>query len=67
MNDKRKLEPPLRLDMDFGEAMSRFVAARPDEVAESVERSKTKKPPQGARPRRLGPAKPAKRPNRTSD
>ena len=46
MTDKgRKLEPPLRLDMGFGEAMSRFVASKPNEVAESIERSKTKKPP----------------------
>jgi len=47
-----KLEPPLKLDMSFGEALSRFVATKPEEVAESVERSKTKKPPQDAAPRR---------------
>ena len=41
----KKLEPPLKLDMDFGEALSRFVATFTKEVEESVERSKTKKPP----------------------
>lgn len=44
-DDKRKLEPPLKLDMDFGEALKRFVGTKPGEVAESVERSKAKKPP----------------------
>jgi hypothetical protein len=58
MNDKRKLEPPLRLDMDFNEALSRFVATDPKEVDESIERSKTKKPPGDGPPRR---------PARTSD
>jgi hypothetical protein len=48
----RKLEPPLKLDMSFGEALSRFVATKPEEVAESVERSRQKKPP-GEEPRRL--------------
>lgn len=53
-NDKRKTEPPLRLDMDFGEALSRFVATKPKELDESVERAKQKKPPQDATPRRPG-------------
>lgn len=45
-------EPPFGLEMDFGEALSRFVATKPKEVAESIERSKTKKPPQEELPRR---------------
>ena len=49
-----KLEPPLRLDMSFGEALSRFVATVPKEVDESIERSKTKRPPQDETPRRPG-------------
>ena len=49
--EKRKLEPPLKLGMAFGEALSRFVATEPAEVEESVERSKTKKPPE-TNPRR---------------
>ena len=52
MTEKRKLEPPLKLDMDFGEAMERFARADPKEVAESVERSKQKRPPQDEPPRR---------------
>jgi len=44
-DQKRKLEPPLNLDMDFGEALKRFLQTDPKEVEESVERSKTKKPP----------------------
>lgn len=54
MNEKRKTEPPLRLDMSFGEAMSRFVATDPKEAQESIEQSKAKKPPQDVSPRRLG-------------
>lgn len=45
MTSDRKTEPPLKLDMGFGEALERFVGVKPKEVAESVERSKTKKPP----------------------
>jgi hypothetical protein len=41
----RKTEPPLKLDMDFAEALERFARTKPEEVAESIERSKTKKPP----------------------
>jgi hypothetical protein len=51
-DDKRKLEPPLRLDMSFGEALERFVRTKPADVDESVARAKTKKPPQDATPRR---------------
>lgn len=50
-DEKRKNEPPLKLDMDFGEALTRFFQTKPTEVSESVERSKTKKPPQDT-PRR---------------
>ena len=45
-NKGKKLDPPLKLDMSFGEALSRFVATKPGEVDESIERSKTKRPPQ---------------------
>lgn len=46
MSDKgRKLEPPLHLEMDFGEAFERFAKVKPKEVAESIERSKKKRPP----------------------
>lgn len=47
-----KLDPPLRLDIDFAEALNRFVATVPKEVDESIERSKTKRPPQDVTPRR---------------
>jgi hypothetical protein len=33
-------EPPLRLDMPFDEALKRFIATKPEEVEESIERSK---------------------------
>lgn len=46
-----KPHPQVRLSR-FGEAMSRFAATEPKEVAESVERAKTKRPPQDAPPRR---------------
>jgi hypothetical protein len=47
-----KLEPPLKLDMSFDEALSRFLVTDPKEVAETIERSKTKRPPQDAPPPR---------------
>lgn len=49
--EKRRLEPPLKLDIAFGEALARFAGTKPVEVEESIERSKTKKPP-GESPRR---------------
>lgn len=48
----KKLEPKLSLEMDFGEALERFARTRPKEVAESIERSKTRKPPGEPIPRR---------------
>jgi len=53
-NKGRKMEPPLKLEMSFGEAMSRFVATKPEQLDESIARSKTKKPPQDQTPRRPG-------------
>lgn len=49
--DKRKTEPPLFLDMDFEEALGRFTRVRPDDVRESEDRAKQKKPP-GDKPAR---------------
>ena len=61
-NKGRKLEPPLRLDMDFGEALERFVATKPKEIDDLVEQAKTRKPPQDESPRRLRrPKRPLKR------
>ena len=48
----RKTEPPFGLDLDFGEALERFIGTKPAEVVESVERSKAKKPPEDGLPRR---------------
>ena len=46
MSEKgKKLEPPLHLDMDFGEALERLARVKPQEVAESIDRSKQKRPP----------------------
>lgn len=56
MTDKdRKTEPPFSLDLDFGEALERFIGTKPSEVAESVERAKQKKPPEDH------PGRPARR------
>jgi hypothetical protein len=52
MTGKRKLESPLKLDLSFGEALSRFVATEPEQIDESIKRSKAKRPPQDAPPRR---------------
>lgn len=51
-DDKRKTEPPLSLDMSFGEALGRFVTTDPKQVDESIERSKQKRPPQDGTQRR---------------
>jgi len=51
------MEPPLTLDLSFDEALSRFVATKPEQVDESIERSKTKKPSQDMALRRLAPIK----------
>ncbi len=48
----RKTEAPLKLDMSFSEALRRLMSTDPKEVAESIDRSKTKKPAQGDPPRR---------------
>jgi len=53
-NKGKKLEPPLKLDMSFGEALDRLVGTDQKEVDESVERAKTKKPPQADSLRRSG-------------
>lgn len=52
MTGPRKLEPPLRLEMDFGEALSRFVTTKPEEIEASIVRAKTKRPPGNDPPRR---------------
>ncbi len=48
--ERKTQEPKLVLDMDFGEALERFVRTKPSEVAENVVRSKQKKPPDDAGP-----------------
>jgi hypothetical protein len=52
---KKTTEPPLKLDMSFGELLTRALQTDPKEVDESIQRSKTKKPPQDAAPRRPAP------------
>jgi len=46
----RKVEPPLKLNMPFDEALRRFAQTDPKEAQASVERAKQKKPPGGAKP-----------------
>jgi hypothetical protein len=41
----KKLEPKLKLDMPFGEALERFLQADPKEVEHSIEKSKQADPP----------------------
>jgi len=48
---KKKVEPPLNLDIGFGEFLARALQTDPKEVNESIERAKTKKPSQNT-PRR---------------
>jgi hypothetical protein len=56
-NRGKKLERPLRLEMDFGEALSRFVATDPAEVEKSIKQAKKKRPPGNGPPRRPGRSK----------
>ena len=44
-NKGKKLEPPLKLDMSFGEALARALQTDPKEVESSILRAKQKKPP----------------------
>lgn len=53
MTDKKRTqEPPLFLDMDFGEALERFARTDPEEVKQSVDRAKEKTKPPGEKPAR---------------
>jgi hypothetical protein len=46
MNAKgKKLEPKLKIDMPFAEALERFVQTKPKEVERSIEKAKQKKRP----------------------
>ena len=47
-----KLDPPLKLDIDFSESLERFIATRPEEVDESIERSKKRGPEPEVHPAR---------------
>ena len=58
-----KRQPPLWLDMSFGEALERFAGTDPQEVAVSVERAKEEKPP-GAEAPGGGKRKPKGGPDR---
>ncbi len=49
-NKGKKLEPPLKLDMGFGEALERFTIAKPTEVDHLIAKSKMKKPPKDKPP-----------------
>ena len=51
-DEKRKTEPPLYLDLDFEEALSRFARFKPEEAEESVDPAKQKKPPEDMPTRR---------------
>lgn len=43
MTRGKKYEPPLHIDMDFGEALERFGATDPKELDELLKRDKNKK------------------------
>jgi hypothetical protein len=50
---RRKTEPPLYLDMEFGEALERFVRTDPKEVAELARQAKQAAgPPRSRRPKK---------------
>jgi len=44
-NKGKRLQPKFGLDMPFGEALQRFIAADPVEVDALIKRGKKKKPP----------------------
>lgn len=59
MTEKRKLEPPLKLDLSFVEALSRFVTTDPKEVEDNIAKAKAKRPPRDGASRR--PERPKRR------
>jgi len=50
MIGKRKLELPLKLDLSFDEALSRFVATDPGQVDESIKEIESEKAAAGCAP-----------------
>lgn len=51
---KRAKRPLLRIDMDFNEALERYIRTNPKEVEEIIRRSKTKKPSGRKRKKTVG-------------
>jgi hypothetical protein len=43
----KKLEPKLGIDIPFAELLDRLVQTKPEEIEESIKKSKTKRPPGG--------------------
>ncbi len=44
-NKGKKMEPPLRLEIDFGEALARFTNTDPAELSANLGKEKLKGPP----------------------
>jgi hypothetical protein len=57
---KKRRDPPLRLDMDFAEALGRFIQTDPAELPE-----KAQAPPKTERNPRAAPEKPSSRGRRS--
>ena len=59
---KRRRDPPLRLDMDFTEALGRFIQTDPDELPEKAQAppkaGRKKRPAPGETPRAAKPSPP---------
>jgi hypothetical protein len=60
-------EKPLGLDMDFGDALRRFIGTRPAEVADNVAAAKEKRGPPTQSPPVKVDDKPPKRPAKPLD
>ena len=60
-------EKPLGLDMDFGEALRRFIGTRPSEVAENVSTAKEKRGSPKQSPPKEMDDEPPKRPTKPLD
>lgn len=64
---KGPTEKPLGIDMDFGEALSRFIGTSPKELADNVATAKEKRGPPKQSPPAKVDNKPPKRPAKPLD
>ena len=48
MTERKQREPLFGLDMEFGEALERFIGTDPEETRKLIEQGKSEKPPEAS-------------------